>query len=153
MSRAHSRASSAPAAMHPALLMFIAHRDVERRVIERVRAAGFDDLTPAMARIAARLVDGGSRVTDLASASGVTKQTAHALVEQLVAGGYVERRQDDHDRRARLIVFAPRGHQARKVAREVEADVLRQWEAHLGPQELRRLTESLTRLQELTDPV
>ena len=39
---------------HPALLMFIGARYVEQRVSDAVAAAGFTDLTPAMARVADR---------------------------------------------------------------------------------------------------
>jgi DNA-binding MarR family transcriptional regulator len=131
--------------------MFIAGRHVERRVIDAVHAAGYTDLTLAMARLAARIDDDGSRLTDLADAAGVTKQTAHILVEQLVAAGYVRRTPDPTDRRARLIRIEPRGRRVQKVARQVEADVLQEWEAHLGARDLERLTDALTRLREITD--
>ena len=131
--------------------MFIAHRHAERRVIEAAHAAGYDDLTPAMARLAARLHDDGSRLTDLAESAGVTKQTAHVLVEQLVARRYARRTPDPHDRRARLIVLAARGRRVRDVARGAEEEILQDWEAHLGARDVRRLTEILTRLREITD--
>ena len=131
--------------------MFIAHRHAERRVIEAAQAAGFDDLTPAMARLAARLHDDGSRLTDLADEAGVTKQTAHVLVEQLVARGYARRTPDPHDRRARRIVLAARGHRVGAVARAAEEEILHDWRAHLGARDLRALTRILTRLREVTD--
>jgi DNA-binding MarR family transcriptional regulator len=131
--------------------MFIAGRHVERRVIDAVHAAGYPDLTLAMARLAARIHDEGSRLTNLAEAAGVTKQTAYILVEQLVAAGYVRRTPDPTDRRARLIRIEPRGRRVQKVARQVEAEVLQEWQAHLGARDLERLTDALTRLREITD--
>ena len=131
--------------------MFIAGRHLERRVVEAVRSAGHDDITLAMARLAARIHENGSRLTDLADAAGVTKQTAYVLVEQLVTGGYVERTPDPSDGRARLIRVAPRGRRVQRIARRVEADVLREWEEHLGSRDLERLTDALTRLREITD--
>jgi DNA-binding MarR family transcriptional regulator len=131
--------------------MFIAGRHVERRVIDAVHSAGYTDLTLAMARLAARIHDNGSRLTELAEAAGVTKQTAYILVEQLVAAGYVRRTPDPTDRRARLIRIEPRGRRVQKVARQVEAEVLQEWQAHLGARDLERLTDALTRLREITD--
>src|SRR5690349_23422105 len=84
-----------------ALLMFVAHRAAEARVLEAVRSAGFDDLTLAQSRIGQRLDRDGIRITDLAEQAGVTKQTAGALVDALQAGGYVMRQPDPADARAR----------------------------------------------------
>lgn len=139
------------APLHPALLMFIAHRHVERRILERLNAAGFTDITPAMARLAARLDEGGSRLTKLADAAGVTKQTAHVLVEQLIAGRYVQRIPDPHDGRARLIVVIARGERVIAQARRGEQEILDEWREHLGARDLDRLTSILTRLRTITD--
>ncbi len=92
--------------------MFVAHRSAEARVMEAVRAAGFDDLTLAQSRIAQRLDREGIRVTDLAEQAGVTKQTAGALVDELEAGGYVTRKPDPADARARLVVLTDTGREA-----------------------------------------
>lgn len=131
--------------------MFIAQRHVERAILARLHEAGFADLTPAMARLAARLDEGGSRLTALADSAGVTKQTAHVLVEQLIAGRYVRRTPDPHDGRARLIITAERGKEVTEVARRGEQEILDEWRAHLGSRDLERLTDIMTRLREITD--
>ena len=92
--------------------MFVAHRSAEARVVEAVRAAGFDDLTVAQSRIGQRLNRDGIRVTDLAEQAGVTKQTAGALVDELEAAGYVTRKPDPADARARLVVLTDQGREA-----------------------------------------
>ena len=91
-----------------ALLMFISFRHAEERIVEHLRAHGFADLTLAQGRLAARVAEGGSRVTELAEAAQVTKQTAGFLVNQLEKGGYVERVPDPSDARARLVCGASR---------------------------------------------
>jgi DNA-binding MarR family transcriptional regulator len=135
-----------------ALLMFVAHRAAEARVVDALRASGFDDLTLAQSRIAQRLNREGIRVTDLAEQAGVTKQTAGGLVDELEAGGYVTRRPDPADARARLVVLTDRGERlcttaAAEVAR-VEAD----WRAHLGAKAYDELRAALVSLREVTDP-
>ena len=134
------------------VLMFIAQRHVEMRVMEAVAALGYDDLTLAQARLGARIGDEGTRATDLAEAAQVTKQTAGYLVDQLERAGYVERRPDPTDARARLVCFTERGRELQRAAREVEREVEQEWADHLGPDRLETLRELLTELREITDP-
>lgn len=135
-----------------ALLMFIAHRHAESRILEHLRSHGFADLTVAQGRIAARIGEDGTRVTELAEQAQVTKQTAGFLVDQLEKGGYVERVADPTDARARLVRVAPRGARAQACAREMERVVEAEWEQHLGQARMRALREALTELRTLTDP-
>jgi DNA-binding MarR family transcriptional regulator len=51
----------------------------------------------------------GSRLTELARRAGMSKQAMGKLVEQCEAWGLVARLADDHDARARRIVFTPVG--------------------------------------------
>jgi DNA-binding MarR family transcriptional regulator len=134
------------------LLCFIAARAMEVRVSDAVAAAGFDDITLAQARVAARIGPAGTRVTDLAEQARVTKQTAGFLVNQLERAGYVRRVPDPTDARARLVQIAPRGEAVIAVARIVEAEVEAEWTRHLGRTAVSQLRRALTRLREITDP-
>jgi DNA-binding MarR family transcriptional regulator len=134
------------------VLCFYPHRAMEARVLAGLAAAGFDDLTPAQGRIAARIGPGGTRLTDLAEQALVTKQTAGFLVDALVRSGYVERVPDPSDARARLVRMAERGRAAVAVARLLEAEVEAEWTAHLGEEATAALRVALTRLREVTDP-
>ncbi len=137
--------------LHPAVLMFIAGRHVETRVLEAAREAGFD-LTLAQARLAARIGEHGSRLTDLAEQGQITKQSAGFLVDQLEQAGLVERVPDPADARARLVRFTERGLRLVSVARKVERQILREWHRHLGPERFAALQDGLTALREITDP-
>jgi DNA-binding MarR family transcriptional regulator len=134
------------------LLMFIASRDVETRVVAAMRRAGIDDITLAQARVAARIGPNGTRLTDLAEQAQVTKQTATAIVDRLEAAGYVERVRDPTDGRARLVRLTGKAAALLPVARAEEAQIEREWEAHLGPRRMRELREALVLLREITDP-
>ena len=142
----------ADAQPNTATLLFIAHRAAEARVMDALREAGFDDLTIAQCRICQRLSPAGIRITDLADQAQVTKQTAGALIVELERSGYVERRPDPSDARARLIVLSERGEKlcaaAAAEVRKVEAE----WRAHVGPEDYRRLRDMLMSLREITDP-
>lgn len=135
-----------------AVLMFIAYRHAEQRVLAHLHQAGFSDLTLAQLRVAARISEDGSRLTALAEAAQVTKQTAGFLVDQLERAGYVERHPDPADARARLIRVAERGRQARRRARQMEQLVEAEWRAQLGARRMAALQRALTDLREITDP-
>jgi DNA-binding MarR family transcriptional regulator len=134
------------------LLMFIASRDVETRVVAAMRRAGIDDITLAQARVAARVGPNGTRLTELAEQAQVTKQTATALVDRLEAAGYVERVPDPSDGRARLVRLTARAETLMPIARAEEQRIEQEWEAHLGARRMRELREALVRLREITDP-
>ena len=137
--------------LHPGLLMFVASRHLETRVIRALRDAGHE-FTLAQGRLMAGIGDEGTRLTDLAARAQITKQSAGFLVDQVERLGYVERVPDPTDARARLIRLAPRGREAQREARRGERQVRREWEEHLGPERMAALQEALTSLREITDP-
>ena len=134
------------------VLLFVANRALEQRAFDAVVAAGITDITPAQARVAARIAPDGSRVSELALQARVTKQSAAFLVEQLEAAGYVERVPDPTDGRARLV---RRTEQARRLARAANAEVQRvlaEWADHVGEERLHQMHETLRDLRQITDP-
>ncbi|MGF9753864.1 MarR family transcriptional regulator [Microvirga sp. 0TCS3.31] len=137
--------------MDLATLMFVSYRAMDERVREAMRDAGYD-VTVAQARIAQRIADDGTRLTELAERAQVTKQTASLLVAALEREGLVERVPDPDDGRARLIRLSARGRQAAQRAMEVVTGVEREWTEHLGAELTDRLREGLVRLREVTDP-
>jgi len=134
------------------LLCFYPHRALEARLLAELAAAGFDDITLAQGRIAARIGPAGTRLTDLAEQALVTKQTTGYLVDQLEKAGYVRRVPDPTDARARLVQMAERGQAVVAIARRVEAEVEAEWTAHLGGEATAQLRAALERLREITDP-
>ena len=134
------------------LLCFYPHRALESRLLAALAAAGFDDITIAQGRIAARTGPQGTRLTDLAAQALVTKQTAGHLVDQLEKAGYVHRVPDPTDARARLVQMAERGLEVVAVARRVEAEVEAEWTEFLGEEATAQLRAALERLRQITDP-
>ena len=138
--------------LHTGVLLFIASRSAENRIIAALHRAGYTDATVAQARIAARIGPHGTRISDLAEQAQVAKQTATALVDRLEKAGYVERVPDPTDARARLVRIGPKGREVMPVVRAEEAAIEAEWTAHLGPRRMTQLREALTALREITDP-
>jgi DNA-binding MarR family transcriptional regulator len=134
------------------LLLFLPYRAMEARVFAGLAAAGFDDITPAQARVFQRIAPDGSRLTDLAAQAGITKQSAGFLVDQLERAGYVERVADPADGRARLVRIAERGARSVEASRDIVAQVEAEWTAYLGERRMAQLRDILTDLREITDP-
>jgi DNA-binding MarR family transcriptional regulator len=134
------------------LLLFIPYRALENEVLRALSEAGFGDITLAQARVFQRIGPDGSRLTELAEAAQVTKQTAGFLVDQLERAGYVERTPDPRDGRARLVRVAERGAAAVRASMPVIADIEARWAAHLGAVRTAQLRETLIALRAITDP-
>ena len=138
--------------LNTGLLLFIPYRALENRVFAALAEAGYGDFTVAQARVAQRIGPEGSRLTELAEAAQVTKQTAGFLVDQLERAGYVERIPDPRDARAKLIRLAERGQQTAAVAAQAVARVEAEWAEHLGAHRYGQLRRILGQLRQITDP-
>jgi DNA-binding MarR family transcriptional regulator len=143
---------SDPAPLNTGVLLFLPYRAMEARVFAGLAERGFDDLTPAQARVFQRIADRGSRVTELAEQAGITKQTAGFLVDQLERAGYVERVPDPDDGRARLVRITERGARSVAASAGIVAEVEAEWTAHLGVRRMDLLRQILADLREITDP-
>ncbi|PZG22353.1 MarR family winged helix-turn-helix transcriptional regulator [Nonomuraea aridisoli] len=82
---------------------------LQRELFTKISELGFPGLRPRHGAVLAYLDDAGSRATYLAAQSGQHKQVIGTLVDELAALGYVERRPDPDDRRAKLVVPTARG--------------------------------------------
>lgn len=137
--------------MNIGLLLFIPSREVENRILAAVVGAGFE-ITQAQARVLMRVGPDGTRLTELAEAAQVTKQTAGFLVDQLEKAGYVERVPDPSDGRARLVRVTEKAKEAFPVANAEMARIEAEWEQHIGRRRMTQLREALEMLGEITDP-
>jgi DNA-binding MarR family transcriptional regulator len=117
-----------------------------RQVVAGLAAADFGDVRPAHFTVFQHIPPQGIRLTALADAALMTKQSMGYLVDDLAALGYVERVPDPTDRRAKVVRLTARGRAVeetvRKVIRRIEAD----WAARLGQKEYQRLTRLLRAL-------
>jgi DNA-binding MarR family transcriptional regulator len=78
------------------------------QIVDGVVGAGFPQ-KPSHSAVFAQIKMEGSRLTDLARGANMTPQAMGELVDELEELGYVERRPDPTDRRAKLIVLTDRG--------------------------------------------
>lgn len=97
-------------------------REMVEELVERLRAGGFEDMTPAHHPLFENIDPGGTRLTVLAARAGMTHQSMGELVRGLELKGYLERRADPSDGRVRLVALTARGRAAVRLAvREIAA--------------------------------
>jgi len=87
--------------------------------------------------------EGGSRLTELAESSGLSKQAVGEVVDDLEKLGYVERAQDPQDGRAKVIRLTERGADAQRTALEIFADIERDFAERYGAERVATMRELL----------
>jgi DNA-binding MarR family transcriptional regulator len=109
-----------------------------------VSGTDFDDLRPSHGNTMEQLeLEDGLRLIDLSARAGMTAQSMGELVDDLEAKGYLERRPDPADRRAKRIYLTDRGRENARVAKRATADVERSLEELLGQQRYQQLRRTL----------
>lgn len=111
---------------------------------------GFSDLRPGHGCVFSNVDEEGSRLTDLAERSGLTKQSVGEAVADLERHGYVERVPDPQDGRAKIIRLTAHGAEALAAANRGFADIERRYAAALGEQRYAQFRAALEDLYELT---
>lgn len=121
-------------------------------VADELVRRGFGDLRPALLAVGQHVRAEGTRITELAERAWLTKATVVHAVDELERLGYVTRRPDPSDGRAKLVTSTARAHAAERVAREAIADIRAAWAELLGAEEMDALEAGLRRLRAVLWP-
>jgi DNA-binding MarR family transcriptional regulator len=128
------------------LLLRVLHQHHAHDVDAALRVAGFADIRPPHANVFPFVPADGIPVSELARRASVRKQTMAQAVEQLERLGYVERRADPEDRRARRVFLTPRGEAVRPIGVAAGRRVEERWADLTSPEEIEALRDALQRL-------
>lgn len=117
------------------------------RMQERLRESGYPDVRPGHGCVF-RFIDkeAGSRLTELAALSGLTKQAVGEVVVELERLGYVHRVPDPTDGRAKTIRLTQRGQAGYMRARELFEEVENDWAEQVGKELMACLREAAERI-------
>src|SRR5436190_5352392 len=96
---------------------------LQDELFTRLAGAGYGDLHPRHGAVLAYLDEDGVRATELAHLTGRHKQIIGRIVDELEELGYVERRPDPEDRRAKLIFPTERGLGQVRLGDQIVADI------------------------------
>lgn len=102
----------------------------QKELFTRLAEAGHEHLRPRHGAIMAYISADGTRASELSERSGQHKQVVGTLIDELERLGYVTRRPDPADRRAKLVVPTELGRdqmvQAARIISDIEARFARQ---------------------------
>jgi DNA-binding MarR family transcriptional regulator len=131
--------------INTAALLGQAYSRLGHRIVEGVVAAGFPQ-RPAHSGVFAHIDLEGTRLTVLAERANMTPQAMKDLVDDLVRLGYVARRPDPTDGRAKLVTLTERGRACIAASVEVIAGLERRLEELLGSEQLTTVQDALGRI-------
>jgi DNA-binding MarR family transcriptional regulator len=119
-------------------------------LLRRLVAAGFEDLRPAHLVVFQHIDPAGSRLTELAARAQMAKPSMQYLLDELELRGYLERRPDPSDGRAKLVHLTDRGWAQIRSALSLIGDMERELAGRLGERRWRTLRRDLTALNAVT---
>jgi DNA-binding MarR family transcriptional regulator len=127
-------------------LLGLAYMTLGHRIVQGVNTRGFPQ-RPAHSAVMAHIdVEGGTRLTMIAARANITPQAVGELVDDLETLGYVVRRPDPDDRRAKRIVLTERGQACVDAALDTIATLETDLEGLLGSAVLADLHDVLGRI-------
>ena len=137
----------------PALLAQVKNVAV-KTMFTRMADAGFPDVREGHGCVFGFIdLEHGSRLTDLAERSGLTKQAVGEAVAELERKGYAERVPDPVDGRAKIIRLTDRGMEACLTGRRLFAEIEGEWAERYGEQriaDMRSCAEEIVESYRLT---
>lgn len=128
--------------------IFEATRVVEADILQVLAEEGFSDLRRLHLNLYRNLELDGTRLTDLASRANMTKQGMQELVDRAEKLGYVERRPDPLDRRAKMVVFSKRGLKLLEALHKAVIFMERRMAQRIGERSVRQIARLLGRYNE-----
>lgn len=137
------------------ILLGVAYQEFVRELHTAHAAAGFTDLGRSDGFVFRSLAIRPMTVSELASRLEITKQGAAQIIDDMERRGYVERRPDPADHRAKLVRLSERGQQAFANARQFHQEYERDLASRHGVDavaSLRRMLEVIAGAEQNVDP-
>ena len=125
---------------------------VREKIFAGVVAAGYDDLNPAHVGLFRYPTLDGLRPTELAHQLQITKQSINDLLRHLEQIGYLVRKVDPADGRARIIRLTAQGRRLEKTINDQAKEAEHQIAEMLGSGRFMRLRSGLEELADQVSP-
>ncbi|MEO8183934.1 MAG: helix-turn-helix domain-containing protein [Deltaproteobacteria bacterium] len=128
------------------VLLGFAYKAFVDQLRAQLAAQGFDDLGAAYGYVFRALAADTLQLNELASRLEMTAQGALKIINEMETRGYVERRPDPEDGRAKQLRLTPRGRAALAAARRFHAVYEKRLRSMVGERDVsaaRRMFESM----------
>lgn len=128
------------------------YEKLQESLYERLAAGGFPEIRSAHSAVFRNLAPDGSRLTDLAAAASMTKQSMAYLVEALAGEGYVDIQPDLHDGRAKRVVLTAKGRRCIQTALNISQDLEKEAARLMSKGNMKVLRQLLKELDQTLAP-
>jgi DNA-binding MarR family transcriptional regulator len=129
-----------------ARLLAATYQSFTADLASRLASGGWTDISLAHGKVLERIGAYGVRVRGLADELAVSHQAATQLVDHLERSGYLKRRQDPKDARAKVVSLTKRGERYVDEALAHITAIESEWSIIIGTRSVAQLKESLTTL-------
>jgi DNA-binding MarR family transcriptional regulator len=117
--------------------------EFRRELLAEAESHGYGDLRPAHLQITGNIGTKGIRLTALAARAQLSLAATSELVNEMQKMGYLERRPDPADARAKLIFPTARGLQLLQEASNKVKELEQLWGTYAGEQRFEAALQSL----------
>ncbi len=144
--RTRQTGASPPSGLNTGTLLLHVYQGFERRLIAALKDGGHPDFRPKYGAVLANIDADGTRLSTLAGRAGMSRPSMVELIDELESKGYVERRPELGDRRAKLVVPTQKGMDTISTAAEAIDDLERRFQKLLGEQQYQGMRRALGEL-------
>ena len=133
---------------HIGRLFLKASRSFAALATRKLKERGHEGLGATHTALLPHIELEGTRATELARQTGMTKQAVGQVVRDLERQGYVKRSPDPTDSRATLVGFTDAGWRFLRDASDIKREIEAEYEAVLGEERMCLLYSALSELLE-----
>lgn len=107
-----------------------------------LQARGWTEVTRPESMVMTNVVIGVQKPSEIARNLGVSRQSVHATINQMVAKGILELADDPEDGRAKIVVLSEIGQRMRQDANQAMAQMVEQLRRRIGARNVDNLVKA-----------
>jgi DNA-binding MarR family transcriptional regulator len=150
--RAGRTGASPSSNLNTGTLLLQVYQGFERRLISALKDGGHPDFRPKYGAVLANIDADGTRLSTLADRAGMSRPSMVELIDELESKGYVKRRPEPEDRRAKLVAPTQKGMDTISTAAEAIDNLERRFQEILGEQQYQVMRRALGELHASFSP-
>lgn len=109
-----------------------------------LQARGWTEVTRPESMVMTNVVIGVQKPSEIARNLGVSRQSVHATINQMVAKGILELADDPEDGRAKIVVLSEVGQRMRQDANQAMAQMVEQLRRRIGARNVDNLVKAFS---------
>lgn len=109
-----------------------------------LQSKGWSQVTRPQSMVMANVVNGVRNPSEIARNLGISRQAVHTTINQMVAMGMLELRDDKEDRRAKIVAVSETGVQMRRDADQAMVELANELRRRIGDRNVENLIKAFS---------